>query len=100
MKPIKLKTAARIETLVSFASFLLTLPFGLVHVILRLILKPFLFILDWRAILVHRIGNKLFRLSDAVHDGKISRPTLIRNWTAKWAYRELERMGYNNPNLK
>ncbi len=100
MIAIKLQTAARIELAVAIVFSILTLPFSIPLVLLRGLSFVLQYVIDWRDKMQQRIGHQLFLHSDVVRDGTVKNSFMLRNWTARWAIKEIERMGTDNPNLK
>lgn len=78
-----LKTASRIETAFVAVTVILALPFAITLQILEWMEKPFVWVLDIRAWLSFKVGNRLLRMLDLVKSGDIANTDVLRKWTAR-----------------
>ena len=82
---MKLRTLAKIESVIKIVLVVAVLPFWIVGVILYYISAPFNMIMDKLGVLSQYIGNRLLRCSDEVKNGTIRNDYCIRNYTASYA---------------
>ena len=74
---------------------IISIPFLICHLVLFYGNKPFEFVLDYFISIGQKLGNFLLRKSDEVKNGIIRNDYCIRNYTARFALKELKRTNYN-----
>lgn len=84
---MKLKTAARLETVFRVMTFILLFPFWAVRCILKwiftVLIWPFEKLLEEDINLSWKVGNILLKKSDEVKNGQIRNQIIIRSETAR-----------------
>ena len=87
---MKLKTASKIQLWVNIILFVITLPISTILLVLRILEKPFDWLIGQITNALFWIGNKLMLLSDEAKNGEIKNDYCLRNYTARLAYKVLE----------
>ena len=75
--------------------YIMSIPFLICHLLLFYGNKPFEFVIDYFIGLSQKFGNFLLRRSEEVKNGIIRNDYCIRNYTARFALKELKRTNYN-----
>ena len=75
--------------------YIMSIPFLICHLLLFYGNKPFEFVIDYFIGLSQKFGNFLLRRSEEVKNGIIRNDYCIRNYTARFALKELKRTKYN-----
>ncbi len=88
---MKLKHLTRIETTIRIILMVIAIPFSIVGHILNYISRPFSWAVEELAIFSEWVGNKLLRCSDEVKDGTIKNQYCIREYTASFVWKLLNK---------
>jgi len=88
---MKLQTLSRVEFAFNVFIAIVMLPFCIINIVLWVVRYPFDRIVDLLALLRQRVGNILLKKSDEVKDGTICNPMCLRQYTARFALKELKR---------
>lgn len=92
---MKLNKLAIIQLVMDVVLSIISIPFLICHLVLFYGNKPFEFVLDYFISIGQKFGNFLLRKSEEVKNGIIRNDYCIRNYTARFALKELKRTKYN-----
>lgn len=91
-----LNTARKIEWAFNTVTVIIALPFAIIGQMLKWIEQPFRLVLDGRDWISHKAGHWLMHKSDAVKDGTIKNPYILKHYTARLAWELLREARENH----
>lgn len=88
---MKLEHLSKIDATIRIILIVIAIPFSIVSHIFDMIKRPFSWVVEELALFSSWVGNKLLRCSDEVKDGTIKNQRFIREYTASFTYKLLNK---------
>ena len=88
---MKLEHLSKIDATIRIILIVIAIPFSIVSHIFDMIKRPFSWVVEELALFSSWVGNKLLRCSDEVKDGTIKNQCFIREHTASFTYKLLNK---------